>query len=138
LGVIESQRSGGGTTRIPFRHLLHGDENIVVRVATLLTNRRHAGHRFAAAAKVSSLARQIHPRLITFRCNDGLIHGAIPIIDGSYLVLGASGIALRSQIPRRLAERTLDNAFVWYQHSLDDDLGIRRNQKILTESFRWC
>src|SRR5262249_32847440 len=128
----------GGATRIPFRHLLHGDENIVMGVAALLTNRCHAGNRFAAAAKVSSFARQIHPRLIAFRCNHGLIHGAVAKIDGFYLVLGASGIALGSEITRRLAEWTFDNAFVWYQHSLDDDLGIPRNQKILTESFRWC
>src|SRR4030095_7203322 len=67
-----------------------------------------------------------------------LIHGAVTIIDRSDLVLRASGIALGPKITRCLAERTLDNSFVRYQHSLDDDLRVGRNQKILAEGFRRC
>jgi hypothetical protein len=138
LRVIESQRSSGGPAGIAFRHLLHGDKNIVVGVPALFTNRRDTWNGFAAAAQIGSFARQIHPGLIPFRRDDRLIHGAVTIIDCSDLVLGASGVALGPEITRCLAERTLDNALVRYQHSLDDDLRVGRNQKIFAEGFRRC
>ena len=134
--MIERQRGRGGAARIAFGHLFHRNKNIVVRVAALLADSGHAGNRFAAAAEIRAFAREVHPRFIAFRRDDGLIHGAVAIIDRSNLILRAGSITLRAQITRRLAEWTFDDSLVRDQHSFDYDLGIGGNQEVLSKSFR--
>ena len=105
-------------------------------MAALLANRGDAGNGFAAAAQVSAFARQIHPRLVALRRDDGLIHRAVAIINGLYFIVNAGRVTLRPEITRRFAERTFDDAASRFQHAFDDDFSVGRDQQIVAESFR--
>src|ERR1051326_7037373 len=84
------------------------EDEDVLRVIEL-ADRRDTRHRLAAAAEISALAREVHPRLVPFRRDHRLVHAAFPVIDRAHLVLDAGRVALRAEGARRLAERTFDH-----------------------------
>ena len=81
-----------------------------MRVAALLAYRGDARNRLAAAPQIRPFARQIHPRLVPFRRDHRLIHGAVAVIDRAHFILRTGLEALRAKITRRFAERAFDHA----------------------------
>src|SRR5258705_5957122 len=136
LGVIESQRGGGGARRIPFGQFFHRDENIVMRVAALLADRCDAWYRLAAAAQIGAFARQIHPRLVALRRNYRLVHGAVAVVDRLNLVFDASRVTLRTEITRRFTEGAFNHTTARLEHAFDDDFSVRGNEQIVAKRFR--
>ena len=100
-------------------------------MAAHLAHRGHAGHRLAATPEIGAFPRQVHPRLVAFRRDDGLEHGPLAPVHGRDLVLHAGGVALRPEIARGLAEGTLHHPLVGLEQPFDDHLGIRRDEEVV-------
>jgi len=86
----------------------------------------------AGTAKVLAMDEDLR---IIAQCTDldRMMH-AITTFPGSIVVFAAS---LRPDMARVFAKRSLGFALSLRHIPFDDDFGIRRNQKFISQSFRW-